>query len=119
MNNNLKLFRTQSRLTPKQLSLLLNISVHTYNAIERDRIPIPFEIGEMLSIIYSVSRDKLISGTVTENDLSIAHKLAALEDSEKIEVVLYTLTGSRDKKCMYRKINNIKQSILSHSIDAK
>jgi DNA-binding XRE family transcriptional regulator len=119
MKNNLKLFRTESGLTPKQLSLLLNMSVHTYNAIERDRIPLPFEIGEMLSGIYLVSSDKLMSDTVTANDLSGAHKLAALDESEKFDLALYTLTGSRDMRCLYRKINAKKQSILSHSIDDK
>ena len=119
MKSNLELFRTESTLTPKQLSLLLNMSVHTYNAIEKERIPLPFEIGEMLAIIYSVSRDRLISDTVTENDLRGAHKLSSLNESEKFSLALYMLTGSMDSKCLYRKINEKKQSIRSQSIDDK
>ena len=108
MKNNLELFRTESGLTPKQLSLLLNMSVHTYNAIERDRLPLPMEIGEMLAIIYSVSRDKLLSANLSDSDLNGAHKLAPLDESQKFDAALYALTGSKDKKYLYRKLEKRK-----------
>ena len=114
MKNNLELFRTESGLTPKQLSLLLNMSVHTYNAIERDRLPLPVEIGEMLAIIYSVSRDKLMSDDLTEGDLNGSRKLAPLDESQKFDAALYALTGSKDKKCLYRKLEKIKANINKH-----
>lgn len=114
MKNNLELFRTESGLTPKQLSLLLNMSVHTYNAIERDRLPLPMEIGEMLAIIYSVSRDKLLSANLSDSDLNGAHKLTPLDESQKFDAALYALTGSKDKKCLYRKLEKIKANINKH-----
>ena len=113
MKNNLELFRTESGLTPKQLSLLLNMSVHTYNAIERDRLPLSLEIGEMLAIIYSVSRDKLMSDDLTESGLNGSREFAHLDESQKFDAALYALIGSSDKKCLYRKLEKRKTDLLN------
>lgn len=113
IKNNLELFRTEAGMTPKQLSLLLNMSVHTYNAIERNRIPMPPEIGIMLAIIYSVTREKLTADTITLTDLNGAHQLIGLDACERFEVALYALTGSKDRKNLYRRIKETKFNILS------
>ena len=61
--NNLRYFREISGVTFKQLSKLLNVTVHTYIGFEQEKITIPLEIVVMLSKIYDISADEIFVPT--------------------------------------------------------
>lgn len=103
--------RERSNLTSKQLSKLLNISTHTYWAMEQGKITFRPEILEMLARIYGIQwPDSDISQEVILN--SIATEFGMLNEDERFLQAMKNLTGEDNRKLSFRKIERVKNDIL-------
>ena len=103
--------RERSNLTPKQLSKLLNISTHTYWAMEQGKITFRPEILEMLARIYGIQWPVSdISQEVILN--SIATEFGMLNEDERFLQAMKNLTGEDNRKLSFRKIERVKNEIL-------
>ena len=103
--------RERSNLTTKQLSKLLNISTHTYWAMEQGKITFRPEILEMLARIYGIQwPDSDISQEVILN--SIATEFGMLNEDERFLQAMKNLTGEDNRKLSFRKIERVKNDIL-------
>lgn len=113
MENNLKEFREMSRLTPKQLSILLNISVYTYLAIEQNKFTLSEELIIMISRIYHIPVDFIFKTTeydITQIEAELSG-FAVLDDEGRFRKAIRNLTGQDVSKSVYRQIRNVKAQI--------
>ena len=103
--------REKSKLTLKQLSRLLNISVHTYWAMEQGKILFRTEIIEMLSKIYQV---RLFDSNLNQDAVLeiVEMNFASLDEKERFFHAMENLTGEGSYKSSYRKVENVKNDIL-------
>lgn len=113
--NNLKYFREISGVTSKQLSKLLNVTVHTYIGFEQEKITIPLEIVVMLSKIYDISADEIF---VPKEELKKATEdtvcnYSTLDDEQRFKVLCSNLTGGEKNDVTYRDVRRIKNTIIN------
>lgn len=102
--------REQSNLTPKQLSRLLNITVHTYHAMEQGKISFRPDIIEMLSRIYQVQITD--SGENQDGELKrIGEAFGTLSEEDRFFKAMENLTGTGSYQPSYRKVAKVKQNI--------
>lgn len=113
--NNLAYFREVSGATPKQLARLLNVSVHTYRALEQERISILQLHLRMLGKIYSISPDSFIVSIeqVSESTLNCLQKLSTLTEEQRYSVLCNNLTDGLCSKVTYRDVRKAKEKIVS------
>lgn len=112
MANNLLLLRESSKATPKQLSRLLNISVHTYYYYEKGRMDVPYEIIMLLSLIYNIPADYVSNDDIDANDdvMESVRSLAQFDDTERYERMICNLMQSNQSKITYRNVRKIKDT---------
>lgn len=110
MANNLLLLRQYSKATPKQLSRLLNISVHTYYYYEKGRMDIPYEIIMLLSLIYRIPAEYVSQDGLEANEdvLDAVRVLAQLDDPERYKRMICNLMQSNQSTITYRQVRQIK-----------
>lgn len=110
----IKKLRELYLLSPKQLALLLNISVHTYKAIEDGWFSVSPEIVVMLSQIYRIPLDyfKMDSSTDVLNQIQISNDYKSMDEQGRFLVVSHNLVGVRGGKDLNRKIRSKKRQIL-------
>ena len=118
--NNLKYFRELADVTPKQLSKLLNVTVHTYIGFEQEKNTIPAEILLMLGKVYSIDPTEI---SIPQNELNTKTKTvisgySTLTEDKKIEVFCYNLTGKRKNNLTFCDIKRIKQEITKELMDS-
>ncbi len=101
-------------LSPKQLALLLNISVHTYKAIEDGLFSVSPEIVIMLSQIYRIPLEyfKMDSSEDIVNQIYISNDYKTMDEQERFLAVSNNLVGVGAEKDLTRKIRNKKRQIL-------
>ena len=113
MENNLRKFREKSLLTPKQLSRLLNISVHTYIAMEQDKCSISTETIIMISKIYKIP-SRFLFENLEKNEQEIDQAMevfAKLEENDRFILAMKNLTNDEVGKSIYRQIRKVKMQI--------
>lgn len=112
MANHMFLFRQCSQATAKQLSRLLNISVHTYYYYEKGRMDVPHEIVMLLSLIYKVPAEYILCDNLAADDdvLGPARHLAQLDEAERYKTMISHLTQSNQDKITYRLVRQIKDA---------
>lgn len=112
MANNLLLLRQYSKATPKQLSRLLNISVHTYYYYEKGRMDIPYEIIMLLSLIYRIPAEYVSHDGLEANEdvLDAVRVLAQLDDAERYKRMICNLMQSNQSQITYRQVRKIKDT---------
>ena len=113
MENNLRKFMEKSLLTPKQLSRLLNISVHTYIAMEQDKCSISTETIIMISKIYKIP-SRFLFENLEKNEQEIDHAMevfAKLEENDRFLLAMKNLTNEEVGKSIYRQIRRVKMQI--------
>lgn len=113
MSNNLELFREKFGLTAKQLSILLNVTVHTYKAMEQNKVSLSPEIIIMLSKIYEVPTHFLFEDmNVNISKINLAsEQFVGLDEDCKFSKAFKNLTGECIGKSMYRQIRIAKAQI--------
>lgn len=113
--NNLAYFREISGATSKQLARLLNVSVHTYRALEQERISISRLHLQMLSKIYSVNPDSFIVSIeqISELTLDTLQNLSTLTEEQRYSVLCNNLTDGLCSKVTYRDVRKVKEKIVS------
>lgn len=101
-------------LSPKQLALLLNISVHTYKAIEDGLFSVSPEIVVMLSQIYRIPLEyfKMDSSEDIVNQIYISNDYKTMDEQERFLAVSNNLVGVDAEKDLTRRIRNKKRQIL-------
>lgn len=111
MNNTLKDLRTVTLLSCKQLSELLDVSVHTYKAMENGTFSISPEIICMLSKIYQLPLVCFENYAVESETVlsSLRERFGCLDVDERYELALHNLVGNCNKKQIRKKIRNIKK----------
>ncbi len=114
MNNNLKLFRTLSGFTPKELAKLLNVTAHTYNAFENDRMTVSKEIEIMLGKIYDVSVDTLwlSQESLPQDTRQKIGEMSELTSDSRWNLAVNRLFG-RQIKVTYHRVKLLKDEILN------
>lgn len=102
--------RETAQLSLKQMSRLLNISAHTYWAMEQGKIKIPQEILAMLFKIYLIPHElKLDKKIILEK---IGTFFSSSNESERFYCAMKNLCGEGSYQADYRKIKKIKDEIL-------
>lgn len=111
--NNLRYFRDISGVTPKQLSKLLNATVHTYIGFEQEKITIPSETVVMLSKIYGISVDEIFVPTeeLDRSTEDTVRKYSELDDEQRFKVLCGNLTDGEKTNVTYRDVSKIRQAI--------
>ena len=101
-------------LSPKQLALLLNISVHTYKAIEDGLFSVSPEIVVMLSQIYRIPLEyfKMDSSEDIVPQIYISNEYKTMDEQERFLAVSSNLVGVSAEKDLTRRIRNKKRQIL-------
>jgi transcriptional regulator with XRE-family HTH domain len=110
----IKRLRVLYLLSPKQLALLLNVSVHTYKAIEDGLFSVSPEIVVMLSQIYRIPLDyfKMDSPKDALNQIEISNDYKSMGEQERFLAISYNLVGVGTEKDLNRRIRNKKRQIL-------
>lgn len=119
MANNLRYLRELTNISGTELAKLLNISAHTYYAIENDKISFPEEIIIMISKIYQVSTAELFSCDL-QNDIDLFRKLvewAEMNREVRYAKAFQNLTGEEMSKHPYKQIRKSKSKIRSIKTD--
>ena len=114
MSNNLPELRRISKLTPKELSILLNITVHTYIALEQEKVSFSAEIVVMLAKIYKIPTHYLfedISINWKEIDRAL-QQFSECDKKDRFSVALTNLIGQNDGTYVHKKIRKVKSEIL-------
>lgn len=114
MSNNLKELREASMLSPKELSILLNVTVHTYIAMEQDKFSVAPEIKVMLSKIYGIPQEYLLDGlSIKCKEVEDAlNKLSICSENERFSLALTNLIGKIEDKHISKKIRKLKINII-------
>ena len=114
MSNNLSELRRISMLTPKELSVLLNITVHTYIAMEQEKISFSAEIILMLAKIYGIPTHYLFEDiSVNRKEIEkILRKFSECNENERFSLALTNLIGENDGTHIYKKIRKMKSEII-------
>lgn len=114
MSNNLRLLREIAKLTPKELSILLNITVHTYIAIEQEKFSFSPEIILMLSKTYQIPTHFLFESIeINQKEIEAAlQKFAMCDEKERFSLALTNLIGDNDGRNIHKKIRKVKESII-------
>lgn len=118
MKNNLKHYRIASGLTPKQLSVLLCMTVHSYIGMEQERRSILPENSAMLARIYRIP-ETAIMGDCENTDYTEMLRLSALDEEERFERAFVNLTGEKRQKFYISQIRKTRDLINDQSIDDK
>lgn len=108
--NNLRFMREKSNVPAKTIVALLNITVHTYYGIEKDRVVLSPIHKVMLARIYAISEEDIC---VSRNNISeIAKKtvytLSCLDEEEQKNILNYNLSGQCISKLTDKNIAQIK-----------
>ena len=114
MKTNLKEFREKSLLTAKQLSILLNVSVHTYIAMEQDKFSLSPEIIIMIAKIYQMPTHFLFEDSILNQEEidAIMINFSKLPNEEKrFQLAVKNLTGGVVEKSLHRQIRKLKNQI--------
>ena len=114
MSNNLQELRRISKLTPKELSVLLNITVHTYIAMEQEKFSFSAEIIVMLAKIYGIPTHFIFEDiSINRKEIESAlQKFSECEENERFSLALTSLIGENDGTHVYKKIRKVKSEIL-------
>lgn len=111
MDNLIKI-RKLSNVSPKMLSKLLNVTVHTYLAFEQEKMVIPKEIIKMLSLVFRADEEIILDSSkqLSDKDTEQLIKISSLSDEEKLK---YLASGILEENITinYRNISNIKRKI--------
>jgi transcriptional regulator with XRE-family HTH domain len=114
MENNLKVIREKFLLSRKQIANLLQITAHTYAAIEQGILTPTPEILEILSRIYGIP--KSIFYEKSENYSSVLRNYVVLfeqlNEDERYEKAFKNLVGEAPGKTPYKQIFKARQQIL-------
>lgn len=111
MDNLIKI-RKLANVSPKILSKLLNVTVHTYIAFEQERMIMPKEILKMLSLVFRIDEETIFDSSkqLSDKDTEQLIKISLLSDEEKLK---YLASGILEENITinYRNISNIKRKI--------
>ena len=100
--------RKESRLSLRQMSKLLNVRAHTYNAMEQGIIDFDSEIVGMLCLIYKIPNTAIYEKRLL---LSIRNEFGQLKEEERFFVAMKNITGEGSYNSNYKKIRQIKDNI--------
>ena len=118
MKNNLKHYRIASGLTPKQLSVLLCMTVHSYIGMEQERRSILPENSVMLARIYCIPETAIV-GDCENIDYTEILRLSALDEEERFEHAFVNLTGEKRQKFYLSQIRKTRDLIIDQLTDDK
>ena len=113
MENNLRYFRETTNISVIELAKLLNISVHTYRAIENNKITVPGELIIMIGKIYKIATYQIFENNI-QRDYSLAKQLyqwSMLEKGERFALAFFNLTGEAISCQPYKQIRKVKNEI--------
>ena len=114
MGNNLRWFRESSGISKKDLSKLLNVTIHTYCSYERDTGVVPRVIFVMLAIMYEAEEYEFycdfeqISMKTKEN----LQRLSRMSGEERYQKLSINLLGESVGSATYHWVKIAKQRIL-------
>lgn len=110
--NNLKELRMISNVSPKMLSRLLNVTVYTYLAYEQEKMNIPPELVKMISMIYDISEEIILSPLFEIDTSSIKEltNIASMSEEERFKVLCHRIINDNCNPS-YRDIKKIKDDI--------
>lgn len=111
--NNLKYLRELSGITPKQLAKLLNVSVHTYKALEQGRLSISKTYLQMLGKIYSVELNVFLVPIeeIGESTIEKMYRLSCLTEEQRYAVLCNNLTDGNCSNVTYRDVRKVKEKL--------
>ena len=92
---------------------MLNVTVHTYGAFEKDKNAIPEVSAIMLSMIYKASVQDLFCPyeLVNEKSKEYISYLGELDPSARFDELSYNILGNNDHKPNYHWIQIVKEQI--------
>lgn len=104
--------RQITEISPKIISKLLNVTVHTYNAYEQERMTPPPEVIKMLSMMYRIDESLLTAESVCIDEHSMA-KLQVIENLSETDKLSYLSAGLLGENTVpnYHNIRMVKDNI--------
>jgi DNA-binding XRE family transcriptional regulator len=108
-------------LTPKELSVLLNITVHTYIAIEQEKFSLSEEIVVMLAKIYQIPTHLVCENNAFSQKevVSSLAKFALCDGKERFRLALTNLIGETNDTHVIFKIRKAKKQIIEEITSTK
>lgn len=113
--NNLKYLRELSGTTPNQLAKLLNISVHSYKALEQGRLTLSKIHVLMLGKIFSIDHNIFLVPIekIDEPTINKIHSLSSMSEEQRYEILCGNLTDGKCLKVTYRDVRKAKEKLES------
>lgn len=109
MDNLIKI-RKFANVSPKMLSKLLNVTVHTYVAYEQGKMTPPPEIIKMIAMLYNIDEAVISNSYVDESLIARLDELAQMNNEDKYKLLSFRILGN-DSVPNYRSIRTVKDNI--------
>ena len=114
MGNNLRWFRENSGISKKELSKLLNVTIHTYYSYEMNTDVVPRVIFVMLAIIYETTEEEFYCDfeQISLKTKMNIQSLSRMSSEERYKKLSTNLLGESVGTATYHWVKIAKQRIL-------
>lgn len=111
--NNLRFLRELTGVTAKELSSLLNITVHTYYGLEKNQRDISLVYETMFMRIYRIPKKEIYcpENVISAETLIRLKELSGMDADRRYSSIVYNLCGQKNIKMTYAVVAKIKQEI--------